>query len=395
MPPTSLQGVAVVVISMSDVPYDSAFFEFHQERSRSSARETVPLVLEIVEAKSVVDVGCGIGTWLAEFATAGVTDVTGVDGEYVDRSKLLVDPSRFVPKNLEQPLELGRQFDLAVSLEVAEHLAESSADTFVASLVSLAPVVLFSAAIPNDSGDGHVNEQFPEYWQERFLRHDYVVVDCLRRRLWNNEKVAPYYRQDMMFYVARGRLGEFPILEQEFRSAGERPPLSFVHPETYLAMARKMRESQCMAMRYAARLREINLIVLPDWGRATPSLITEIRALLRAVVTHPEAKRIALLVSVAGERADVAEQTLAMLVSEAQRDWRPAAGAAPELAGIGKTFGPDQWEVLGNCMQYRVPIAGEDRQIALRRGIAQLPTLSIAALAARQPLVGRQARNSQ
>src|SRR3954470_6591207 len=205
---------------MSEVLYDSAFFAFHEERSRSSARETIPLVLEFVPAKSVVDVGCGIGTWLAEFAAAGVNDVTGVDGDYVDRTKLLVDAGKFVAKNLEQPLELGRQFDLAVSLEVAEHLPESSADRFVTSLVSLAPVVLFSAAIPNDSGDGHVNEQFPEYWQELFERHEYVVADCLRRRLWNNEKVAPYYRQDMMFYVARSRLHEYPRLEEEFRFAG-------------------------------------------------------------------------------------------------------------------------------------------------------------------------------
>jgi hypothetical protein len=53
-------------------------------------------------------------------------------------------------------------------LEVGEHISESAANHFIESLTTHAPVVLFSAAIPYQGGDHHVNEQFLPYWVERF-----------------------------------------------------------------------------------------------------------------------------------------------------------------------------------------------------------------------------------
>ena len=174
---------------MADTAYPDRFFDFHREGSQRSAREVIPVVRQFIEPKSVVDVGCGIGTWLSEFENAGITDCLGIDGGYVDREQLLIERERFQVHDLEMPLNLDRRFDLAVSLEVAEHLPAACADTFVESLTRLSSAILFSAAIPRQGGDHHVNEQWPEYCQERFERHGYVVVDCLRRLLWRNANV--------------------------------------------------------------------------------------------------------------------------------------------------------------------------------------------------------------
>ena len=158
---------------MSDTNYDHEFYELHRKQSLDSARRVLPLVFQYVQPASVVDVGCGEGAWLSEFCAAGVRDYLGVDGDYVDRTKLLIEPDRFQAADLAQGIDLGRRFDLAVCLEVAEHLPQSAAGRFVAALAALSDVVLFSAAIPQQLGTDHINLQWPGYWRELFVRHGY------------------------------------------------------------------------------------------------------------------------------------------------------------------------------------------------------------------------------
>src|SRR5262245_9543620 len=111
--------------------YSSSYYEKLRSSGRNSARVIVPIVLELVDPKSVIDVGCGTGTWLATFAEHGIDDYLGVDGEYADRGLLEIPSSRFLPRDLRFPLRLDRTFDLAISLEVAEHLPEECSDIFV------------------------------------------------------------------------------------------------------------------------------------------------------------------------------------------------------------------------------------------------------------------------
>src|SRR5215208_1091207 len=211
--------------------------------SARSARVIVPLVLELVQPKSVIDVGCGTGEWLSVFEEHGVEDVWGVDGGWVSKEMLEIAEERFVPLDLEQPFHMDRTFDLVVSLEVAEHLPEECANTFVDSLTGLAPVVLFSAAIPHQVGRKHINCQWPEYWAERFHEKDYVVIDCLRRKIWRNENVAKSYRQNILMFAAREHLEEHPSLSEEYTQRGT-SQLSVVLPEKYLEKAKQLRSEK-------------------------------------------------------------------------------------------------------------------------------------------------------
>jgi SAM-dependent methyltransferase len=213
--------------------YSSDFFAAHRDGARRSAGVIVPLVLTLVPARSVIDVGCGQGTWLSVFAAHGVADVHGIDGDYVDRDRLEIPPGRFLAHDLSRPLRLDRTFDLAVSLEVAEHLPEHAADAFVESLARLAPVVLFSAAAPYQGGNNHVNEQWPAYWAGRFAEHGYRPVDCLRRRVWANPDVEWWYAQNTFLYVRRDRLEADPALRREAEAAGP-DALPLVHPRRYV-----------------------------------------------------------------------------------------------------------------------------------------------------------------
>lgn len=172
------------------------------ESSRSSARAIVPIVMRILNPGTVVDVGCGAGAWLEIFGEHGVSDVLGVDGDYVDRSRLRIPRDKFVAADLARGFSIDRRFDLAVSLEVGEHLPEAAAPQFVRSLVDLAPAVLYSAAIPGQGGIAHTNEQWPAFWGNLFARHAYRPVDAIRDEVWEDESVDWWYRQNVLLYLS-------------------------------------------------------------------------------------------------------------------------------------------------------------------------------------------------
>ena len=220
--------------SMARQPYTERFFRDVGEDGASAA-VIVPLVLQYVDAKSIVDVGCGVGRWLAEFQKCGVEDVLGIDGDYVPRQLLQIASDRFRSADLSRPVSVGRRFDLAVSLEVAEHLPAAAAAEFVSSLAGLAPVVLFSAAIPLQGGTQHLNEQWPEYWAELFAQHRFEVVDCLRGEIWWNPSVRWWYAQNIFFFVSEEGFSRHSKLRRQRQMAAG--PLAAVHPRNYLRSA--------------------------------------------------------------------------------------------------------------------------------------------------------------
>jgi len=181
--------------------YSSEFFAGQVEGSARSAAVVVPLVLSLIPVRSVIDVGCGVGPWAAEFIANGVPDVWGVDGDYVQRSQLRIPTDRFLARDLTKPLGLERTFDLAVCLEVAEHLPASRADSLIADLTRMAPCVLFSAAIPGPTGTNHINPQYPPYWIRLFQERGYEGIDPIRPRIWGNDSVEWFYQQDTIMFV--------------------------------------------------------------------------------------------------------------------------------------------------------------------------------------------------
>ena len=198
-----------------------------------SAREIVPLIMETISPDRVIDVGCGLGAWLSVFKDNGVEQVVGVDGDYVDRTQLKISPTDFRSHDLTKPLDLDRSFDLAMSVEVAEHLAIEHAENFVDTLVSLAPVVLFSAAIPAQPGEHHVNCQWPAYWADLFQQRGYVLFDHLRLKFWQNENVSWWYAQNMLLFVKQTSLPKYSKLTTDYEYLTS-PPLAMVHPSLYL-----------------------------------------------------------------------------------------------------------------------------------------------------------------
>lgn len=214
-------------------PYDRSFYERQRDGSAASAQVVVPLVVDLIGVPgSVVDVGCGAGGWLAAFAAAGAADIAGFDGGAVPPDMLLIPADHFAKADLAAPLRLDRRFDLACSLEVAEHLPAERAAGFVADLTAAAPVVLFSAAIPGQGGVGHVNEQWPEYWANLFADRGYRPVDALRPQIWRHPRMQWWYAQNLLLFANDQALAAHPRLAEAARATRSQQ-LSLVHPARF------------------------------------------------------------------------------------------------------------------------------------------------------------------
>jgi len=213
--------------------YDAEFYSQQSGSSHEAALRILPLVFQVVGPSSVVDVGCGVGSWLAAAGALGVRRLVGLEGDWVKEEELM-DPSiQLLRGDLEKPLECRETFDLAMSLEVAEHLSPDRAESFVEELCRLAPCVLFGAAIPGQGGLNHVNERWQEYWAELFASNGYRPLDLIRPQVWADRTLPIHYRQNPFLFAAPGRY------EELVQAAGEKLlpapwPRNMVHPELHM-----------------------------------------------------------------------------------------------------------------------------------------------------------------
>ena len=214
-------------VSFDGAYFDAAYFDWQAERALRSARAVVPLLLDLVSPRSVVDVGGGPGAWLQAFVERGVDDVLAIDGAAFERDQLRIEPEQFVTADLADLPRFERTFDLGLSLEAAHYAPASAAAGIVDTLTAYAPVVYFSAAIPNQGGGPGLNRQWPHYWSELFAARGYRCADVLRAPIWEHPDVDWWYAQNGLLFVAEGASG--PL--------GTGPPLPLVHPQLFAEVA--------------------------------------------------------------------------------------------------------------------------------------------------------------
>jgi SAM-dependent methyltransferase len=209
-----------------------------------------PIILSFIDLpRSVVDFGCGNGLWLAELGRLSPqAEMLGLNWQHRKDAGKFLRADQFRTLDLRNPIDLGRKFDLAICIEVAEHLPASAADLLIETITRHSDVVLFSAAIPKQGGEDHVNEQWPQYWIERFAKHDFACFDCLRPLLWNNAAIAFWYRQNMMLFM---KPPNKPLV-----AGDDWGGYAIVHPELFgQAVSETKRPSSSMARRIAAKIR--------------------------------------------------------------------------------------------------------------------------------------------
>lgn len=218
-------------------------------------RAALPHVLRSGRFQSLLDVGCGKGFWIAAARELGITDVLGVDGVAVPADQLVFPEHLFVHTNLEQPFDLGRRFDIALCLEVAEHLDPGSSRTLIRSLARHSDVVVFSAAIPGQPGQNHIHCRWPDYWQELFNEVGYRCDDAIRWALWRDESIESWYKQNMLM-----------AYRDEEGARLERRILPVVHPQMAVYLHEGAFDDRYREWRQAA---ENGQLALADYARIT------------------------------------------------------------------------------------------------------------------------------
>jgi SAM-dependent methyltransferase len=219
--------------------YDRQFYEARSDGSLRSARVIIPILLQYFSVESVVDIGCGIGAWLKVFEENRVPHILGVDGPHIDRAMLATQSKEFLAVDLRTELRLVNRYDLAMSLEVAEHLPEELSTNFVTKLTEAAPIVLFSAAVPGQPGVAHINMQWQDYWRTIFGDRGYVALDIIRPAVWGRADVDYWYQQNTIVYCHNS----IAATRSDLPWASEKTSLNMVHPALYEQKTKEYEEA--------------------------------------------------------------------------------------------------------------------------------------------------------
>ena len=95
-----------------------------------------------------------------------------------------------------------KQFDLALTIEVAVHLPESSANLFCDNLINASNFIVFSAARVGQTGLGHINEQPLGYWVKKFWARGYIPLEVFRPYIAEDKSVFPWLRMNLLMFAS-------------------------------------------------------------------------------------------------------------------------------------------------------------------------------------------------
>ena len=232
--------------------YNENFYSNRHSQTTYAAEKILSIVLKHTpDIRSALDLGCGVGTWLSVLKEKGIKEVHGVDGPWVDTELLMIERNEFEVIDMSKEFIVNTKYDLAISLEVAEHLPPNAAKSLVDTLTAASNIVLFSAAVPAQGGTNHLNEQWQDYWAELFKQKGYQHLDIVRREIWGDERISFWYKQNILLYVHESVVNKFPEAE-----CINDLPLRIVHPE----MAIKLTKEAIPTFRECTRIMKKKII---------------------------------------------------------------------------------------------------------------------------------------
>jgi hypothetical protein len=191
--------------------YNDKFYQSVNMRANLTAQLVFEALGGVIDFESVVDLGCGGGVWLEKSIVNGASRAVGIDlpssirmirqnplfTKYIEDKKINLIERDFV-ENSDSKLPFA---DIAICIEVAEHLPKQLSSKLVDRLCEASECVVFSAAQPGQGGTYHINEQPLSYWTNLFKRNGYVAIDLFRPELLQNHKVPRFYSLNLLLFL--------------------------------------------------------------------------------------------------------------------------------------------------------------------------------------------------
>ena len=171
--------------------YDEDFFNSLQ-KYRPTYHFLADIIVEHLKPRSVIDWGCGCGFLLEKLLEHGITDIHGIEGSEAAISSIPKDLIPFIDIADVLLCDAGG-YDLAISIEVAEHIKEKNAAKFVNNICNSSnKYIWWTAAVPGQKGTGHVNLQPQSYWEDIFkevglFEPDYEKTYKIKQAMLQNQ----------------------------------------------------------------------------------------------------------------------------------------------------------------------------------------------------------------
>jgi len=171
--------------------------------------ELAAMLVKLLDGKTVCDLGCGLGSYVAMLRSRGI-EAVGFDG---NPHTMEIAETRYVSvQDLSVPFRLPAPVDWVISFEVGEHIPREYEDVFLDNLTANASEgIVLSWAVPTayDNGGtmGHVNSRDNVYIIERLARRGWMF-DAKQTRAWRKGIGARciHFRDTLMLFRRKGTL---------------------------------------------------------------------------------------------------------------------------------------------------------------------------------------------
>lgn len=192
------------LISLDDI-YGTDFFKNHHDDKRINENlQITTLIYNKFKPNSVVDFGCGIGSYLYFFSKFGISKLKGFEGSKKAIELAIINKGYIERCDISKKIDLNEKYDICICFEVAEHLNEDCVETFLDNLCSSSDTILFTAAPPNQGGRHHVNLKPIQYWTQKFKERHYnyqtSLTDEFKKDLDNKVDTMPWMKNNLMIF---------------------------------------------------------------------------------------------------------------------------------------------------------------------------------------------------
>ena len=132
----------------------------------------------------------------------GATTV-GVEGPWIKNAQKFKDSLDIRVHDLEQPFQINERFDLAICLEVAEHLPTERSESLVQDSMRFVGFrSIQRRRNPSQPGTNHINCQWQSFWASLFEKNGRLAIDIIRPKVWCNNTVPFWFQQNTLLYAS-------------------------------------------------------------------------------------------------------------------------------------------------------------------------------------------------